>query len=85
MICAGAISVGVVKFASRTVAGYCAGLLLATSALVWPATAAAEAYVTQSDRVACLVAPDPELRGYGDAVGCQGRFYASTHRRRSAA
>jgi hypothetical protein len=49
--------------------------LLAISALLWPATAAADNYLTQSGRVLCAVTPDSTLRGLGpDAVVCQGHF-----------
>jgi hypothetical protein len=49
--------------------------LLAVSALLWPATAAADNYRTQSGRVMCAVTPDAGLALVGpDAVVCQGRF-----------
>jgi hypothetical protein len=47
--------------------------LLAAVALLWPATAAADNYVTQSHKVLCAVTPDPSLPP-GDHVVCQGRF-----------
>jgi hypothetical protein len=46
--------------------------LLAAVALLWPATAAADNYVTQSHKVLCAVSPDPTLPG--NAVVCQGHF-----------
>ncbi|OBH94615.1 hypothetical protein [Mycobacterium sp. E2733] len=56
---------------TRTIAKYCAGLM-AASALLWPATAAAEYYDTQAHNMVCAVAPDPTLAG--DEVACQGQF-----------
>jgi len=47
--------------------------LLAAVAVLWPATAAADNYVTQSHKVLCAVTPDPSLPP-GDHVVCQGRF-----------
>jgi hypothetical protein len=47
--------------------------LLAAVALLWPATAAADNYVTQSHKVLCAVTPDSTLPP-GDHVVCQGRF-----------
>src|SRR3954454_14940893 len=50
--------------------------LLAASVLAWPATAAADNYLTQSEKVLCAVTPDPTLGSMGgpDAVVCQGAF-----------
>jgi hypothetical protein len=49
--------------------------LLSGAALLWPATAAADNYLTQSQRVLCAVTPDTTLRELGpDAVVCQGHF-----------
>jgi hypothetical protein len=48
---------------------------LAISALVWPKTAAADNYATQSGKVLCAVTPDSTLASVGpDAVVCQGHF-----------
>jgi hypothetical protein len=47
--------------------------LLAAVALLWPAAAAADNYVTQSHKVLCAVTPDPSLPP-GDHVVCQGHF-----------
>jgi hypothetical protein len=47
--------------------------LLAAVALLWPATAAADNYGTQSHKVLCAVTPDSTLPP-GDHVVCQGRF-----------
>lgn len=49
--------------------------LLAVSALLWPATAAADNFLTQSERVLYAVTPDSTIASPGeDAVVCQGRF-----------
>lgn len=40
--------------------------------VLWPATAAAEYYGTQSHNLVCAVAPDPTLQG--EEVVCQGEF-----------
>jgi hypothetical protein len=49
--------------------------LVVASALLWPATATADNYLTQSQRVLCAVTPDSTLAGVGpDAVVCQGDF-----------
>ena len=56
---------------TRTIAWCCAGLL-AASALLLPATAAAEYYDIQPHNMVCAVAPDPTLSG--DEVVCQGEF-----------
>jgi hypothetical protein len=49
--------------------------LLAVTALLWPATAAGDNFLTQSERVLCAVTPDSTLASVGpDAVVCQGDF-----------
>jgi hypothetical protein len=47
--------------------------LLAAVAVLWPATAAADNYVTQSHKVLCAVTPDSSLPP-GEHVVCQGHF-----------
>ena len=55
--------------------------LLAVAALLSPATAAADNYVTQSQRVLCAVTPDSTLASVGpDAVVCQGAFTQAPQR-----
>ena len=50
-------------------------LLLAAATMMWPATAFADNYQTQSGKVLCAVTPDSSLALVGpDAVVCQGRF-----------
>ena len=47
--------------------------ILMVVALAVPATAAADNYLTKSQRVLCAVTPDSSLEGIGpDAVVCQG-------------
>ena len=55
--------------------------LLAVPALVWPATATADNYATQSRKVLCAVTPDSTLTSYGpDVVACQGAFTQAPQR-----
>jgi hypothetical protein len=45
---------------------------LAASALLWPATAAADNYLTESHKMLCGVSPDPTFPP--DSVICKGPF-----------
>jgi hypothetical protein len=65
---------------TRTIAGYCAGLV-AASALPWPTTATADNYATESGKVLCAVTPGSTQTSYGpDVVACQGPFSQAPQR-----
>ncbi len=53
----------------------CIAVLAIPGLLLWPATAAADNFLTQSERVLCAVTPDSSISVAGeDAVVCQGDF-----------